>query len=109
MIRFRATALSLLIVFGILVGTAGAVSAQEDDDDGGLLEINDNSASALVQACHNQVPVNVLGIQVPVQEIARAIGLSRNTVKTYLQAALHKLGARNRVEALARAAEAGLL
>jgi two-component system nitrate/nitrite response regulator NarL len=42
-------------------------------------------------------------------EIAQAIGLSPNTVKTYLQAALHKLGARNRVEALARASEKGLL
>ena len=43
------------------------------------------------------------------EEIARAIGLSRNTVKTYLQTALGKLGARNRIEALARATEAGLL
>lgn len=42
-------------------------------------------------------------------EIARAIGLSRNTIKTYLHGALVKLGARNRVEALARASEAGLL
>ena len=42
-------------------------------------------------------------------EIALAIGLSRNTIKTYLQTALDKLGARNRVEALARASEAGLL
>lgn len=43
------------------------------------------------------------------EEIARAIGLSRNTVKSYLQTVLEKLGARNRVEALARASEAGLL
>jgi two-component system, NarL family, nitrate/nitrite response regulator NarL len=42
-------------------------------------------------------------------EIARAIGLSRNTIKSYLHAALQKLGARNRVEALARASEAGLI
>jgi DNA-binding NarL/FixJ family response regulator len=42
-------------------------------------------------------------------EIAAAIGLSRNTVKTYLHGALQKLGARNRVEALARASEAGLI
>jgi two-component system, NarL family, nitrate/nitrite response regulator NarL len=42
-------------------------------------------------------------------EIADAIHLSRNTVKTYLQSALQKLGARNRVEAIARAGEAGLL
>jgi two-component system, NarL family, nitrate/nitrite response regulator NarL len=42
-------------------------------------------------------------------EIAECTGLARNTVKTYLQAALHKLGARNRVEAIGKASEAGLL
>src|SRR5579859_5408012 len=42
-------------------------------------------------------------------EIAAAINISRNTVKSYLQSASQKLGARNRVEAVARAGEAGLL
>lgn len=42
-------------------------------------------------------------------EIATAVHLSANTVKSYLQSAQHKLGARNRVEAVARAGEAGLL
>lgn len=42
-------------------------------------------------------------------EIAAALGLARNTVKTYLQRTLEKLGARNRVEAVARANEHGLL
>jgi DNA-binding NarL/FixJ family response regulator len=42
-------------------------------------------------------------------EIASAIGLSRNTVKAYLQTVLQKLGARNRVEAIIRAGELGLL
>jgi DNA-binding NarL/FixJ family response regulator len=42
-------------------------------------------------------------------EIAETTGLARNTVKTYLQSALHKLGARNRVEAIGKASEAGLL
>jgi len=42
-------------------------------------------------------------------EIAEATGLTRNTVKTYLQSTLHKLGARNRVEAIGKASEAGLL
>ncbi|MEW6475211.1 MAG: response regulator transcription factor [Actinomycetota bacterium] len=42
-------------------------------------------------------------------EIAEALGLSRNTVKTYLQTALQKLGVRNRVEAIAKANEVGLL
>jgi two-component system, NarL family, nitrate/nitrite response regulator NarL len=42
-------------------------------------------------------------------EIADTLGLTRNTVKTYLQRALEKLGARNRVEAVARASERGIL
>lgn len=42
-------------------------------------------------------------------EIAGVLGLTRNTVKTYLQRTLEKLGARNRVEALARASERGIL
>jgi two-component system, NarL family, nitrate/nitrite response regulator NarL len=42
-------------------------------------------------------------------EIADALGLARNTVKTYVQSALNKLGARNRIEALNRLSERGLL
>ncbi|MFF3373787.1 response regulator transcription factor [Streptomyces sp. NPDC002680] len=42
-------------------------------------------------------------------EIGEALGLTRNTVKTYLQRTLEKLGARNRVEALSRANEYGIL
>jgi len=42
-------------------------------------------------------------------EIARAVGLTSNTVKTYFQRTLEKLGARNRVEALLHASEIGLL
>ena len=42
-------------------------------------------------------------------EIADELGLTRNTVKTYLQSAMSKLGARNRVEAFAKASEARLL
>jgi two-component system nitrate/nitrite response regulator NarL len=42
-------------------------------------------------------------------EIAAALTLSRNTVKSYLQSAMQKLGARNRVDAIMRANEYGLL
>jgi LuxR family transcriptional regulator, regulator of acetate metabolism len=43
------------------------------------------------------------------REIARVVGLAENTVKTYWQQALAELGARNRVEAISRAREAGLV
>lgn len=42
-------------------------------------------------------------------EIAEALGLTRNTVKSYLQRTLEKLGAHNRVEALSRASQLGIL
>ncbi|QOH59528.1 MULTISPECIES: response regulator [Rhodococcus] len=42
-------------------------------------------------------------------EIAQELSLTRNTVKTYLQSAMQKLNARNRVEAIARAHELRLL
>jgi two-component system nitrate/nitrite response regulator NarL len=42
-------------------------------------------------------------------EIARSLGLTANTVKSYLQSAMEKLGVHNRVEAIARAHEARLL
>jgi two-component system nitrate/nitrite response regulator NarL len=42
-------------------------------------------------------------------EIATALALSRNTVKSYLTSAMQKLGARNRVDAIMRANEYGLL
>ncbi len=42
-------------------------------------------------------------------EIADAMGLARNTIKAYLQSVMRKLGARNRVEALAYARVYGML
>lgn len=42
-------------------------------------------------------------------EISEVLNLSRNTVKTYLQTAFQKLGARNRVDAISKATELGLL
>lgn len=42
-------------------------------------------------------------------EVAGDLRLSNNTVKSYLQSAMQKLGARNRVEAITRANETGLL
>jgi DNA-binding NarL/FixJ family response regulator len=42
-------------------------------------------------------------------EIAQNLNLTRNTVKTYLQRAMEKLGAHNRVEAISRAGQLGIL
>lgn len=43
------------------------------------------------------------------QEIAQAVGLMPNTVKTYLQSAARKLGAANRTQAAVLAREAGIV
>jgi DNA-binding NarL/FixJ family response regulator len=43
------------------------------------------------------------------EEIAVALGLSYNTIKTYLRNAMAKLGARNRIEAVLFAKNRGLL
>jgi two-component system, NarL family, nitrate/nitrite response regulator NarL len=42
-------------------------------------------------------------------EVAEELVLARTTVKSYLQSLMQKLGARNRVEAISHASEAGLL
>ena len=42
-------------------------------------------------------------------EIAKELFLARGTVKAYMESSLHKLGARNRVEAVMIAARTGLL
>lgn len=42
-------------------------------------------------------------------EIARQLTLAPNTVKTYLQSAMQKLGARNRVEAILRGRQLGII
>jgi hypothetical protein len=42
-------------------------------DNGGLVNVSHNQVTG--QLCNNRVPVNVLGVQVPVDEIAGALGI----------------------------------
>jgi hypothetical protein len=42
-------------------------------DNGGLVNVSHNQVP--IQACNDRVPVNVLGVQVPVDEIAGALGI----------------------------------
>lgn len=67
------TGLSVPLVALLIVGgTAGVAHADTSDDDS-VVGIHDNNVS--VQLCHNQIPINILGIQIPVQEIAASLGL----------------------------------
>lgn len=38
------------------------------DQSEGLVNVSGNNVNVPIQACHNQVPVNVLGVQVPIIE-----------------------------------------
>lgn len=65
--------LSVALVALLIVGlTAGTAQADTSDDDS-VVGVHDNNVSA--QLCHNQIPINILGIQIPVQEIAASLGL----------------------------------
>jgi hypothetical protein len=42
----------------------------------GIVNVSDNSARLPMQACNNYVPINVLGVQVPVQDVAGTVAVS---------------------------------
>ena len=45
--------------------------------DDGLISVSDNNVGPF-QVCHNEVPVNVLGVQVPVSDLAGVLGLGND-------------------------------
>ncbi|GAA4540835.1 response regulator transcription factor [Pseudonocardia xishanensis] len=95
-----------------LVAALRAVLRGERIVDQRMLPAGEAAASALERSGLTRREYEVLRLAAQGRtnpEIAEATGLTRNTVKTYLQSALHKLGARNRVEAIGKASEAGLL
>ena len=95
-----------------LVAALRAVLRGERVVDPRMVPAADAAASALERTGLTRREYEVLRLAAQGRtnpEIAEATGLTRNTVKTYLQSALHKLGARNRVEAIGKASEAGLL
>lgn len=88
--------------------TAGEqVPPADPDRDAGLLLARKLKESGLTRREYEILRRVAMGETNP--EIAEALGLTRNTVKSYLQRTLEKLGARNRIEALARAGERGIL
>jgi hypothetical protein len=71
-------------IFAVAVLTAGTVGlwataasaatqSGPSGDNGGLLNVAHNQVSG--QACGDEVPVNVLGVQVPVNRVAASLGL----------------------------------
>jgi len=97
-----------------IISTAGDVSSLFDSSAAGLLSTAARDTAPLVvpdfglsSREHQVVQLAARGLSNP--EIAEELFLARGTVKAYMEASLRKLGARNRVEAVMIAAEAGLL
>lgn len=61
-----------LLGMGLLTFTPTAAWG-EDDDESSVISVHDNVVG--VQACHNHVPVNVLGVQVPINDVAASVGV----------------------------------
>lgn len=91
----------------LAAGAAGVVVNADLGEDTAMLLSRKLGASGLTRREYDILRRVALGETNP--QIAAALGLTRNTVKTYLQRTLEKLGAHNRIEALSRAGELGIL
>lgn len=93
---------------GNLVGALLSIAAGEDVSDNPDSVVPTGEALGVITAREYDVLRRAaMGESNP--EIAAALFVSRNTVKSYLQSLFQKLDARNRVEAIARARDLGLL
>lgn len=58
-------------------GHHGATNVVDKDSEGALLSgLSGNNVNVPIQICNNNVPVNVLGVQVPVEDAAAGNGLT---------------------------------
>ena len=71
--RAFAVAAAAAGVIGMWAPAASAVTGPVSGDNGGVVNISHNQVP--IQACNNYVPVNVVGIQVPVDKVAGSLGL----------------------------------
>jgi hypothetical protein len=76
---FRKVVLATSLIGAGLASTTGAAFAHEGDGgttvQKGLINSSDFAPNTSLDACNNDVPVNALGVQVPVQDLAGAIPL----------------------------------
>lgn len=96
----------LVDIIGRVVAGERVISADIGDESGVLLN-RKLSEHGLTRREYEILRRVAMGETNPA--IALALGLTRNTVKTYLQRTMEKLGAHNRIEALARASQLGIL
>jgi hypothetical protein len=76
---FRKAVLATSLIGAGLASTTGAAFAHETDGGAtvqkGLVNSSDFAPNTSLDACNNDVPVNALGVQVPVQDLAGSIPL----------------------------------
>jgi hypothetical protein len=75
---FRKAVLATSLIGAGLAATTGAAFAHEDGGttvQKGLINSSDFAPNTSLDACNNDIPVNALGVQVPVQDLAGAIPL----------------------------------
>lgn len=74
----RKAVLATSLIGAGLASTTGAALAHTDDGatvQKGLINSSDFAPNTSLDACNNDVPVNALGVQVPVQDLAGSIPL----------------------------------
>ena len=80
MATLRRTVLTTAMISTGLVSTAGMALATDHGGDGptvqeGLVNISDFQPNTTLDLCNNDVPVNALGVQVPIQDLGLNIPL----------------------------------
>src|ERR1700761_4513278 len=74
----RKAVLATSLIGAGLASTTGAALAHEDGGatvQKGLINSSDFAPNTSLDACNNDVPVNALGVQVPVQDLAGTVPL----------------------------------
>ncbi|GLZ46597.1 hypothetical protein Acsp06_27820 [Actinomycetospora sp. NBRC 106375] len=69
----RKSVLATTLIGAGLAATTGSAFAQDGDTQSGMGNVDDVQTITPANACNNNVPVNVLGVQVPVQDVAGTI------------------------------------
>lgn len=86
---------------GVLVGSFGLVHVLEE------LELSSAAAPSLSPREHQTLTLLAAGLSTA--QMAEQMGISKETVRNHVKGLLRGLGARSRVEAVARARRAGLI
>jgi hypothetical protein len=86
MTMIRKAVLSAALISSGLVAVTGTAFAGSEHADGstaqkGLVNSSDFAPNTTGEACNNDVPVNVLGVQVPVQDNAASVPVASKAHK----------------------------